>query len=99
MAPRVFPEWISFDLNPTPLVENPESFYRSEVGFLDWFIFFHVEKNEPKEDACVPRILRVTKPDNEAAPHAGSGVVTLDRVLTIRRLLRVSLCAAPYLTA
>jgi hypothetical protein len=34
------------------------------------FIFFHVEENEPKEDARVPRILRAAQPDVEAAPHA-----------------------------
>ncbi len=34
------------------------------------FIFFHVEENEPKEDALAPLTLRVTKPASEAAPHA-----------------------------
>ncbi|MDJ0810240.1 MAG: hypothetical protein QNJ01_09070, partial [Desulfobacterales bacterium] len=37
---------------------------------LGLFIFFHVEENEPKEDARVPRTLRVAKPVNDAAPHA-----------------------------
>ncbi len=34
------------------------------------FIFFRVEENEPKEDACAPRTLRVAKPNDETAPNA-----------------------------
>ena len=34
------------------------------------FIFLHAQENEPKESAPVPLILRVSKPANEAAPHA-----------------------------
>ena len=62
--------------------------------FLHLLIFFHVEENEPKEDARVPRILRAAQPAGETAPHAGSGVDQLARVLTIGRLLRASLSLA-----
>ena len=58
MTPRV--RWngsIRSDQNPSPLVEDPAKFYRSweRFDFLNGlFIFFHVEENEPKEDARVP---------------------------------------------
>ena len=41
---------LSFNLNPPPLMEDPESFYRK-----DFFIFCHVPENEAKEHARVPR--------------------------------------------
>jgi hypothetical protein len=53
--------------------------WRTRRGFTDpvvlfylkgLFIFFPVKENEPKETARVPRLLRVAKPGNEAAPHA-----------------------------
>jgi hypothetical protein len=47
------------------------------LNFLGWFIFFHVEENEPitprrdRLQTPVSRfILRVAQPTDEAAPHA-----------------------------
>ena len=75
---------IGFDLNPPPLVGDPERFNRSGVSFYfckGLFIFFHVEENEPKEDARVPlyparhpiervsRKLASLRQDREPYPH------------------------------
>jgi hypothetical protein len=38
--------------------------------WLGLFIFFPVKEKEPKENACVPRILRVAQPDVAAASNA-----------------------------
>jgi hypothetical protein len=53
------------------MVETRSGSTCPECLFIDdFFIFFHVEENEAKEDARVPLTLRVVQPADDAAPRA-----------------------------